>query len=69
MPNVCPPSCRWNWTADWPGVCVVIKYAPQNHVESGVWLDCMTVPAVREMLPLSLQARQRSTPEDLVAKR
>src|ERR1700730_811439 len=53
--------------ADWPGVCVVMRYAPQNHVESGMWLDCITVPAVRDVF--FLQARQRNTTDERVAKR
>ena len=60
-------SWRWNWTDDIPGVWVIIRYAPQNHVESAVWLDCITVPAVSDAF--LLQARQRSTTELRVGKR
>ena len=48
-------------------VCVVMRYAPQNHVESGVWLDCMTVPAVSDVL--ALHPRHRNTTDERVAKR
>jgi hypothetical protein len=53
------PSCRWNCVEDIPGVWVVIRYAPQNQVESGVRVSCMTVPAVSEVS--FRQAEQRRT--------
>src|SRR3984893_18315577 len=41
--------------------------APQNQVERGIWLDCMTVPAVSDVF--LLQARQRNTTDERVSNR
>src|SRR5262249_12802342 len=41
-------SWRANWSAERPGVCVVTRYAAQNHNPSGILDRCMTVPAVTD---------------------
>lgn len=42
------PACRWNCKADMPGVCVVTRCAPRNHLLRGVRVRCMIVPAVTD---------------------
>jgi hypothetical protein len=54
------PNWRWSWTADTPGVWVVIRYAVQNQSVSGVRVRWSTVPAVTEVWPPQALHCQRS---------
>jgi hypothetical protein len=43
------PSWRCSCSADIPGVCVLTRYAAQNHNLNGVRVLCITVPAVTDV--------------------
>ena len=47
----CPARAGWSpsWRAEIPLRCAAISQAARNHVLSGRWLPCRTVPAVTEV--------------------